>query len=99
MLVECEVTANRLMIEVFETNGRPKTVEKTDMFGNKFIETVEKIYVKGDKINIPEAKADKLKKSVKRTQVTIKNIKKPKNNADTEIKEKPKTVGELIPKD
>jgi predicted translin family RNA/ssDNA-binding protein len=90
------------MIEIFDDNGRPKTVEKTDMFGNKYIDIVEKVYKKGHLINIPEDRVEKLGKKVERMTPKIEEMKRKPGKKlvkKVESKEKPKTVGELIPKD
>lgn len=52
---KCEVTANRLVMEVLDDNGNPVVVSKTDTFGQAYKETAEVQYRKGDIIFLPEA--------------------------------------------
>jgi len=52
---KCEVTANRLVMEVLDNNGNPVVVTKTDTFGQSYQETAEVQYRRGDIIFLPEA--------------------------------------------
>ena len=52
---KCEVTANRLVMEVLDEDGNPVVVGKTDTFGQAYKETVEVQYRRGDIIFLPEA--------------------------------------------
>ena len=51
---KCEVTANRLVMEVLDEDGNPVVVGKTDTFGQAYKETVEVQYRRGDIIFLPE---------------------------------------------
>lgn len=52
---KCEVTANRLVMEVLDDDGNPVVVSKTDTFGQDYKETAEVQYRRGDIIFLPEA--------------------------------------------
>lgn len=52
---KCEVTANRLVMEVLDDDGNPVVVSKTDTFGQPYQETAEVQYRRGDIIFLPEA--------------------------------------------
>ena len=52
---KCEVTANRLVMEVLDDDGNPVVVNKTDTFGQPYQETAEVQYRKGAIIFLPEA--------------------------------------------
>lgn len=52
---KCEVTANRLVMEVLDDDGNPVVVNKKDTFGQPYQETAEVQYRKGDIIFLPEA--------------------------------------------
>lgn len=51
---KCEVTANRLVMEVLDDDGNPVVVSKTDTFGQPYKETAEVQYRRGDIIFLPE---------------------------------------------
>lgn len=52
---KCEVTANRLVMEVLDDDGNPVVVSKTDTFGQPYQETAEVQYRKGDIIFLPDS--------------------------------------------
>lgn len=52
---KCEVTANRLVMEVLDDDGNPVVVNKIDTFGQPYQETAEVQYRKGNIIFLPEA--------------------------------------------
>jgi len=52
---KCEVTANRLVMEVLDDDGNPVVVTKKDTFGQSYQETAEVQYRGGDIIFLPEA--------------------------------------------
>lgn len=61
---KCIVKMAHIRIEEFNDEGTPVIVEKTDMFKNMFLETVEKTYTRGEIIVLPEAIVEKLGNSV-----------------------------------
>lgn len=102
--VKCEVLMSHLRIESFDKNGKPIIVEKKDMFGNKYKETEEVTYRRGEIISLPEGRIEKLGKSVGMVmvpQVEEPEIYVPEIPKDGELKasDHEKTVAEIIPKD
>ena len=52
---KCEVTANRLVMEVLDDDGNPVVVTKKDTFGQPYQETAEVQYRRGAIIFLPDS--------------------------------------------
>ena len=103
-LIKCEVTMNQLRMAVLDKDGEPVILDKEDMFGNKYKETVEATYKRGEIISLPEAAIKKLGKSVAMVmvpQVEEPDVAEEAVPSDGEIRESgtEKTVADMIPKD
>lgn len=68
---KCMVKMSHIKIEEFDDEGNPVIVEKMDLFKNKYMETVEKTYKRGDVIILPEAVIKKLGKSVEMVMAPV----------------------------
>ena len=102
-LIKCEVMMNQLRMAVLGKDGEPVIVEKEDMFGNKYKETVEATYKRGEVISLPEAVIKKLGTSV--SMVMVPQVEEPMVvdevvSTDGELRESKgeKTVADMIPK-
>lgn len=95
---------SQLRMAVLNASGEPNIIEKEDMFGNKYMETQEVTYRRGDTVSLPEAVIKKLGKSV--AIVMVPQVDEPvvteqEVPADGEIRDsgREKTIAEIIPKD
>ena len=109
---KCEVTANRLVMEVLDDAGKPVVVTKKDTFGQSYQETAEIQYRKGDIIFLPKAAIKPRLSSLKLVLEPVKTspVREDKSldkvapesvvekDLDTEG-DKEVTVSDLIPKD
>jgi hypothetical protein len=102
--IKCRVMMSQLRMAVLNASGEPNIIEKEDMFGNKYMETQEVTYRRGDTVSLPEAVIKKLGKSV--AIVMVPQVDEPvvteqEVPADGEIRDsgREKTIAEIIPKD
>lgn len=105
---KCKVKMSHLRISEFDDNGEPVVVEKADMFKNKYMETVEKTYKRGDIIILPEPVIKKLGASVELVMAPVETVPIEADPSEMEDKEPPEgdfkddikgdTVAEKFPK-
>jgi hypothetical protein len=70
----CKVRMSHLRIAVFDDNGEPIIEEKQDLFKNKYMETLERTYKRGEEIILPEAVIKKLGKSVELVMAPVEAV-------------------------
>lgn len=70
----CKVKMSHLRLAVFDNDGEPIVEEKQDLFKNKYMETLEKTYKRGDEIILPEAVIKKLGKSVELVMAPVEAV-------------------------
>lgn len=93
------------MIEEFnKKTGKPVVETKTDMYGNEYEETKQKIYKRGEEASFPENIVKKLKSSVEIVTAPVFEQpveEEPEKPKDGEIKDNDKgeTVADMIPKE
>jgi len=102
--IKCKVMMSQLRIAVLDTNGEPVIVEKVDMFDNKYRETQEVTYRRGDVVSLPESVIERLGKSV--AIVMVPQVDEPvveeqalPPNGEIRDSGRDKTIAEIIPKD
>jgi hypothetical protein len=103
--LKCVVTAKKIMIEEFDKKtGKPVVETKTDMYGNKYEETKQKIYRRGEEVSFPEKVVKKLKSSVEIVTAPVFEQpieEEPEEPPEGKIKsnDKGETVADMIPKE
>jgi len=103
--LKCVVTAKKIMIEEFDKKtGKPVVETKTDMYGNKYEETKQKIYRRGEEVSFPEKVVKKLKSSVEVVTAPVFEqpvAEEPEEPKKGELKDNDKgeTVADMIPKE
>ena len=99
-MLKCEVTAAKIMIEVFDKTGKPKTYKTTDGKGKSVTKVEQQILKKGQTVALPEDRIAALGNSVQLVMAPVAVVEdEDVDDADVEDeKADDKTVAAQIPK-
>ncbi len=97
-MLKCKVTAEKLMIEVFDKNGKPKTYKTKDGAGNTIEKTEQQMLKKGAVVALPEDMIAGLGNAVELVLAPVAVSAEEDDADDTADVKDAKTVADEIPK-
>jgi len=97
-MLKCKVKAEKLMIEVFDKTGKPKTYKTTDGAGKSITKIEQQILKKGAEVALPEDRIKVLGNAVELILAPV-AVSAEEDDADDVADDKDaKTVADEIPK-
>ena len=98
-LLKCKVKAEKLMIEVFDNKGNPKTYKTKDGAGNVIDKTEQQMLRKGAEVALPEDRIPGLGNAVELILAPVAVSEVDVDGTDADVPDvKDATVADKIPK-